>query len=319
MILREVLMKLVALLFLLSFTEILFARDLIVYTAQTQEDTGNEPMNSEIFLMDVSSKTTKRLTRDLALDYEPALSPDGRHVAYITDRFKYDLWGTQQVMLQTITSGTELRIDVGFGKWCGKPAFSADGKVLFFSMATSYTTDKPMSSYKIFAYDIEQKTLKSIYADQPGNFFDLAPSPDGRSIAFRHAYDGYQFVKVMDLSDGKNILLNPDHPRQNESSPAWRGHEQITMLTDYGDNDGMNKSVFDVALNGSSTRQILKDPSIFNFYKLCWFDENRGVAAAQSADYELNLFLIDHSKLTQLTDTKGETNWSFDPDCRTIK
>ncbi len=80
----------------------------------------------EVYLTDAQGKGPKRLTDHGATDMDPALSPDGKKLAFASDRdgqfriYSMDLEGLRPVRL---TAGESYDI---------QPAFSPDGKALAF-------------------------------------------------------------------------------------------------------------------------------------------------------------------------------------------
>ena len=46
---------------------------------------------TDLFVLDVNTQTLKRLTSDSYADLHPAWSPDGKHIAFVTDRFNGDI------------------------------------------------------------------------------------------------------------------------------------------------------------------------------------------------------------------------------------
>ena len=70
--------------------------------------------------------TPRRLTPEASLELDPALSPDGRRVAYSSNRRgRFEIW------LRDLDTGAEEALDLGNGQLF-QPAFSADGERLVY-------------------------------------------------------------------------------------------------------------------------------------------------------------------------------------------
>jgi Tol biopolymer transport system component len=91
---------------------------------------------SDLFVYDLNSGTLDRLTHDAFADLQPAWSPDGRTIAFVTDRFttRLEALAPGDYRLAAIdVASHEVRALPGFAR--GKnidPQWSADGRSLFF-------------------------------------------------------------------------------------------------------------------------------------------------------------------------------------------
>jgi len=91
---------------------------------------------TDLFLYDVATGAQRRLTNDLYADLQPVWSPDGRSLAFVTDRFDTDTAelkaGTYQLALFDLATGNIRRLQAFQGPKHISPQWSADGKSLFF-------------------------------------------------------------------------------------------------------------------------------------------------------------------------------------------
>ncbi len=91
---------------------------------------------TDLFIVDVETEEYRRLTNDLYADLQPDWSPDGRSVAFVTDRFSTDLtnldYGNYRLATIDPVNGEIQALPVfGRGKHIN-PQWSPDGQSLYF-------------------------------------------------------------------------------------------------------------------------------------------------------------------------------------------
>lgn len=91
------------------------------------------------------------------------------------------------------------------------PAFSSDGKKIYFSAARNISRD-------LYSIDIETREVVNLTND--GSFATApAVSPDGSRIAYIDFEEDFQHLFLLSLEDGKKEQLT--FGRFNDSSPSW--------------------------------------------------------------------------------------------------
>ncbi|MBZ6077293.1 Tol-Pal system beta propeller repeat protein TolB [Microvirga puerhi] len=83
--------------------------------------------NANIFMMDLNSRATTRLTSTAAIDTSPSYSPDGSQIVFESDR-----GGTQQVYAMAADGSNQRRISFGDGSY-SQPAWSPRGDYIAFT------------------------------------------------------------------------------------------------------------------------------------------------------------------------------------------
>lgn len=146
-----------------------------------------------------------------AMNVEPAISPDGKKLAYSSDRS-----GKAMIYIHDFDTGKDTRLTFA-GQYNSSPAWSPDGTKIAFAGHLD-------NHFDIYIMDINGKNLQKLTsANKAGgraaNNEDPSFSPDGRMILYRSDRSGTYQLYAMTIDGKSDYRLTFD--KQTYARPQW--------------------------------------------------------------------------------------------------
>lgn len=194
----------------------------------------------DIWTMRGDGSDPRRLTDHPANDMHPTWSPDGRYIAFVSDRD-----GNKEIYVMKRDGTEQLNLTHHPAEdWT--PAWSPDGESIAFA---SYRD----GNWEIYVMRADGSNPQRLTRSSGA---DYAPcwSPDSRLIAFQSNRDGNWEIYVM-ARDGSGVrrITNDE---ATDSSPAWSPDGEVIAFESYRDG---NMEIYLMATDGSDQRNVSED------------------------------------------------------------
>ena len=196
--------------------------------------------NTDVYVMDSDGKHQRRVTTHDAEDMQPTWSPDGRKIAFVSNR------NGGHIQIWVIDADGRNPIRLTDGVWDDHPDWSPDGHKIAYQASRKKALNIEKWNYEIYVMGADGSNKRPL-TDHPA--YDGQPcwSPDGKKIAFSsNREENLMEVYLMD-TDGRNQkrLTHNFQDGEDRSMPTWAPNGrriayvwnwQIWVMDSNGDN-----------------------------------------------------------------------------------
>ncbi|HLW55348.1 MAG TPA: S41 family peptidase [Candidatus Angelobacter sp.] len=162
--------------------------------------------HGEIFSIATDRGDVQRVTQSFSREDDPAWSPDGKWIAFISDKSgREEVWMAHEdgAGLRMLSDGDGEKSNI---RW------APDSKALIYAG----------SDHKLYRYDLESGKAAVIASGEAGNIQGAHFSPDGKWIAYAKLdHDLRPHVYIIAASGGSEKRVGNTDLLFSETSPAW--------------------------------------------------------------------------------------------------
>jgi hypothetical protein len=216
----------------------------------------------ELFSVAPQGTGQARLTRTPAIEAAPSLSPDGRRIAFVSDRD-----GNPEIYVMRISDGGIQRLTSNPMRADTDPAWSPDGRRIAYASGTGGELD-------VYVMNADGSAKRGVVV-APGDDAEPAWSPDGEQIAFASNRQGNYDLWLAALGGGEPTQLTADP--SDEREPAWS--PDGTRLAFVTNRDG-NDELYTVNVSGLDPRRLTADVAADR--DPAWSPDGRRIAFAKA-------------------------------------
>jgi len=257
------------------------------------------------YLLDVTSGQVKPVIADHAWNTDPAWSPDGERIAYVSTKD-----GETAIYVMVLAGGRVTRLTHG-GAWNGDPTWSPDGRWIMFDSSRDGPNAGARSLFVVRpdGSDLRRVTHGPDYLGQP------SWAPDGKRVAFtwgRPHNASNIFTMSPDGSDQRQITNQVGDADVGATYGRW-SPDSSRIVFILSEPSGMkdvplNSSLLVVSVDGAETRRLNLG---WGDNKPDWSPDGHWIAFRRDAGAWIDLFVMrpDGSNIQRLTLDGVDKDW----------
>ena len=250
------------------------------------------PAAQEIFLYTLNRRQSVQLTNNRSLDADPSFSPDGRQIAFVSDRD-----GNAEIYVMR-TDGSDVRRITNHPAFDNYPVFSPDGTQIAFQ------SNREDEHVEVYLQDLNNDAPPKRLTHFSGNT-GLIPkswSADGTQLLLYTNHDGQDRIVLTDVDPLPPRLAVGDAAADLSAPRVSADGRQILYQARLLD-QSLELRITDVA--SKSTRTVFKTAQNYPIASLtpAWSPDNSLIAFAYRGSDNSDIFTIrtDGSDLRNLT------------------
>lgn len=253
---------------------------------------------SEIWTVDLNSYKSVRLTNNDALDEYPRWSPDGKYIAFYSDRD-----GARQIYIMDENGRNVKKVTSRF-PMNEDPTWSPDGKRLCF-----WAEPDKEGPENLFIINRDGKGQTNITHSKMGTCRVPDWSPDGKRIAFTSNKFLNHQIYVIDSSGGNEHRLTRN-PR-GTCRARWSPDGKRLAYSDAGYSLKKNVDIWEMDPDGKNKRRLTEDRG--NDYDVAYSPDGTKIIFSSNRTGHYELYVMDRDGSNEIRLTRFD-NYTRFPD-----
>jgi len=236
------------------------------------------------------------LTTERSQDANPRISPDGRSIAFVSDKH-----GNSDIFIADAMGRNPRQITLS-GSVDSNPSWTLEGQSIIFDSAR-------LGYRALFRIDLDNERIVKQLVARGADDFAPAVSPDGEHIAFG-SLPGEESLWVARV-DGSAVKQIGDG-----ITPQWEPQGDSLLFVS---SKGGNSDIWKVNLDGSVLTQLTVDTA--EDRSPSWSPDGRRIvfSSSRTGNFDLWMLNMGNGRLTQLTNHPGDDdNPAWSPDGKYI-